>query len=67
VLKCGVPQSSVRGPLLLLIHVNNLLLSIEERELVLFADNINWLVIERDENILQRKVKEDMKKLEYCF
>ena len=66
-LKCGVPQSSVRGPLLLLIHVNNLLLSIEERELVLFADNINWLVIERDENILQRKVKEDMKKLEYCF
>jgi len=51
----------------LLIHVNNLLLSIEERELVLFADNINWLVIERDENILQRKVKEDMKKLEYCF
>jgi hypothetical protein len=35
--------------------------------LVLFADYINLLIIKRDENILQHKVNEVMKKLEYWF
>jgi hypothetical protein len=35
--------------------------------LVLFADYINLLIIERDENVLHHKVNEVMKKLEYWF
>jgi len=35
--------------------------------LVLFVDDINLLIIERDGNVLQHRVNEVMKKLEYCF
>ena len=38
---------------------------LKEAELVLFADDINLLIIIRDENVLQNKVNEVMKKLEY--
>ena len=34
---------------------------------MLFADDINLLIIERDEKVLQHKVNEVMKKLEYWF
>jgi len=33
--------------------------------LVLFADDTNLLIMERDEDILQHKVNEFMKKLKY--
>ena len=50
-----------------LIHVNDLPLNVEDGQLVLFADYINLLIIERDENVLHYKGNEVMKKLEYWF
>jgi hypothetical protein len=64
-IKHGVPHGSIVGPLLFLLYINNLPVNNQGAKLVLFANNINLLVIAKDESALQHKIKNVMMELQY--
>ena len=64
---CGVLQGSMLGPLLFLLYINAILLNIQGVKLVLFADDTNILVVEKNEDALQQKILYVMKELEIWF
>jgi hypothetical protein len=52
---------------LLLLYINNLPVNIQAAKLVLFADNISLLVVEKDESALHQRIKKVMRELQYWF
>ena len=64
VISYGVPQGSILSPLLFLIYIDYLPLNIQGAKLILYADDTNVLVVDRNEEALQTKLFLVMKQLE---
>ena len=64
---CGVPQGSILGPLLFLLHVNDLCEQSNVVQFILFADDTNLLISGTDVNSVVQSLNAELLKLNEWF